>query len=485
METIDVLIVGAGPSGLTMALECARYNLSFRIIDKASQASPYSKAIAIQARTLETFQRMGVHKAFLEEGVRITGAMFHSKGKKLSEVHLSHLKTPFPFALSLEQSRTESILTDSLAERGFSIERDTELLEFEEQNDFILTKTNKRTISSRYLIGCDGPHSPVRKALGCRFEGKTFKDVFSLADVLIDWDLPHDKIAAFLEAKGMIAAIPLPEKNRYRLIFQLKRLRNLFKGTNHTQGVLDPSKFPPPTLQEIQDFFSKCTKKPFTLSDPKWIANFHINSRLSNLYRKNNVFLIGDAAHIHSPVGGQGMNTGIQDAFNLAWKIAYVHLHKKDPKLLDTYQEERHSLGKELLSGTEKASRLVSLHSPFLIGLRNFFLSHFLSIGWLQKKLTLAISELNVGYPLPRVPNYTMIQDGKEYEYFSFVEKSTRYHLLYHGATKPKNVPLHTDLFEVKEKLSSPTLVRPDGYPTTLKEENNLLHIEEPFHKKF
>lgn len=470
MEMIDVLIVGGGPTGLTMALECARYGLTCRIIDSALEPSAYSKAIAIQARTLETFQRMGVHKRFLEEGIRITGANIHSNHKKLAHLNLSFIPSPFPFALSIEQNKTEHILIDYLSQRGVQVERATKLLSFQEQNDHIVATTNRGIFHAHYLVGCDGAHSLVRKTIGCTFSGKAFSDVFSLADVLIEWEKPHDELSVFLESKEIVAAFPLPEKNRYRLIFQLKRLRGLSQISEHLQGVLAPPECPLPDLEEIHALLSTCTKEPFRISDPRWIANFHINSRLSNTYRKNNVFLAGDAAHIHSPVGGQGMNTGIQDAFNLAWKIAYVHLHRVDKSLLDTYELERYALGKKLLAATERASQLVSLHSPFLISLRNFFLSNALSSNWIQKKIVTAIAELNIGYPGLRVPNYTIIQDGQESDYFSRSEKATHYHLLYSDHTKPGSKHRHVQLFQVKEKIDFPILVRPDGYPALTNE---------------
>ena len=465
---IDVLIIGAGPTGLTMALECARYGLNCQIIDSALQPSCYSKAIAIQARSLETFQRMGIHTRFLEEGICLTGANIHSNHKKQARVDLSFIPSLFPFVLSIEQNKTERILIDYLTEQGIQIQRDTKLLHFQEQNEHIVAITNRGTFKAHYLIGCDGAHSLVRKTMGCKFKGKAFSDIFSLADVLIDWEKPHDEISVFLESTGIVAAFPLPQAKRYRLIFQLKRLRGVYQIKEHPSGILEPSAFDPPNLEEIHALLFECIKQPFKISDPRWIANFHINSHLSNVYRKNNIFLAGDAAHIHSPVGGQGMNTGIQDAFNLAWKIAYVHLHKVDKALLDTYELERRALGKQLLRATEKASQLISLHTPFLISLRNYLLSNMLSFEWVQKKIVTAISELNIGYPRLRVPNYTIIQEGKERDYFSISEKSTQYHLLSSDPKKFKPQHQHIQPLQVKEKIRSPILVRPDGYPAVM-----------------
>ena len=467
MEQIDVLIVGAGPSGLTMAAECERYGLSCRIIEQSKTPSPHSRAIAIQARTLETFQRMDIHNEFLKAGIPIKGGTIHSGHTKQAHINLTQIPSPFPFALSLEQNRTEEILTNVVTSRGIKVEREVALISFQQNESGIAAQTTMGPIAAKYLIGCDGAHSIVRKTLGCTFEGKSFEDVFSLADVKIDWNYPHDEISVFLEAEGIVAAFPLPEEGRYRLIFQLKRLRELYHGNDVSHGVLDEKEIEVPTLEEIQTLLQNSTHQTCEVTDPKWIANFHINSRLSNKYQEGKIFLIGDAAHIHSPVGGQGMNTGIQDAFNLAWKLGYVHHNRAGEEILDTYEKERHSVGKRLLAATEKASSMVSLHSPFLIMIRNFFLSKLLPLKSIHRKIIEGIAELDFGYPERRVPNHTAIIDGKEIPYFEATEGCTQYHLLYNGDTPPAGKE-NTRLIKIKEPLPrSPLLVRPDGYPVS------------------
>jgi 2-polyprenyl-6-methoxyphenol hydroxylase-like FAD-dependent oxidoreductase len=465
MDTVDVLIVGAGPTGLTMAIECLRYNLTCRIIDQSLIPSPYSKAIAMQARTLEVFQRMGIHQRFLAAGLQIKKANLHS-GNKHAHLHLKSIPSPFPFVLSIEQSETEQILYDYLQELGGRVERPVSLLSYEEKEGAILAHTDQGVIQAHYLIGCDGAHSCVRKAMGCTFEGEIFSDIFSLADVKVHWGRPHDELQLFLESDGVAAAFPLPEKDSYRLIFQLKELRGrLYPHFSVDQGIIEPKEIALPTLERMEQLLSNYAKERVTISNPRWIANFHINSRLANCYRKNTVFLAGDAAHIHSPVGGQGMNTGIQDAFNLAWKIAYVHHQFAPASLLNTYEEERHRLGKNLLKNTELASRLVTLHSPLLLFVRNLLLFHLLSFQWIQAKLALALSEVNICYTHKRVPTLLLNVQGKEVDYFTLTEKSKQFHLiLFNGAQSPIHHPQITPYYAKDKSSQRALLVRPDGY---------------------
>ena len=483
-EVVDVLIVGAGPTGLTMAIECLRYNLTCKIIDQTLKLSPYSRAIAIQARTLEVFQRMGIHERFLAAGLPIKRANIHS-GNKHAHLDLKYIPSPFPFVLSIEQSQTEQILSNYFEELGGRVERPTRLLSYEERESVIWAQTDQGVIHAHYLIGCDGAHSSVRKAMNCSFEGRLFSDIFSLADVKIHWSRPHGELQIFLESEGVAAALPLPEKDCYRLIFQLKELRGrLAPHLQVEEGIITSKEVTLPTLFTIEKLLSRYAKEDLTLSDPRWIANFHINSRLSNHYRKGNVFLAADAAHIHSPVGGQGMNTGIQDAFNLAWKIAYVHHQFAPAVLLDTYEKERHQLGKTLLKNTERASFLVTLHSPLLLFIRKALLFRLLSFEWIRAKLAVALSEVNICYAHKSVPNLRLNRNGKEVDYFTLTEKSTQYHLFLFNVEKAPLILPQIAVYHAKEKgPSKALLIRPDGY-LALKDRPPFKKIREYFEFK-
>lgn len=460
MTKVDVLIVGAGPTGLMMAAELVRYGLTCRIIDKAEAPSVQSKAIAIQARTLEVLHQAGLVEPFLQDGLKITGACLSSNQRPIAKINLEHIQSPYPFVLSLEQSQTEAILTRHLKRSGLRIERGVELVDFDEHDSYIQAYLRRpgadETILADWLIGCDGAHSIVRKRIGATFKGKLFKDIFSLADVDIHWDRPHDQVTAFTESQGIIAALPLPGESRYRLIFQLKRCRNLLQSVERgSDGLVSAAVVAPPTLEEAKDLLSACAGKQIEVENPTWLANFHINSRLASTYRKGRVFLAGDAAHIHSPVGGQGMNTGIQDAFNLAWKLAWVQQKKAPPVLLDSYGIERHWVGTQLLKFTEWASEAVTLHNPFLVKVRNFIVRHLSRWAFVQKKVTAALSENNICYPHSplnreegqffgtlkvgdRAPDGIVIYDDKITTLFDLWEGSTKgIILLFAGEHEP------------------------------------------------
>lgn len=463
MDKIDVLIVGAGPTGLTLAAECNRYNLSFRIIDCNKEPSNISKAAAIQARTLEVFQNIGIHERFLQAGAPITGANIYSAHKKRGHLNFTTIPSPFSLVLGLEQNKTEDILIKYLAETGCKVERNTTLLSYEEKDGVIFCTTNKGIITTKYLVGCDGAHSVVRKSMGCTFQGKQFSDIFSLADIEMEWNLPDNEIHTFLEKKGTLALFPLSEKNRFRAVFLLDRLRGLLKSTNEIEhGIIQDKEIKDPTLEELQALLSSFIKEKATAKNPRWMANFHINSRLSNTYQKNNIFLCGDAAHIHSPVGGQGMNTGIQDAFNLGWKLAYTCKGITDNyQLLSSYQQERHTLGKKLLAATERASLMVTMNNSFLKVMRKYIISFLLSFKSIQNKIVAAISEVNIGYPNKRATNFPLT-DG---DLFTKQNKSQKFHLILFNI---KDIPFQHPQVEIhyaKEKTKEKAiLVRPDGY---------------------
>lgn len=284
-----------------------------------------------------------------------------------------------------------------------SIRGGVELVGLKEQQENIVAEvvsgsSEKMEIQAKWIIGCDGSHSFIRKYLDLSFLGKVFPAVFSLADVELDWKYSHEEAYVFFCLRGILVVIPLPEKNRYRLIFQLKRCQNKKGKTPLPEDNLEVD-LKDPTIEEVQKIISKFADEKAIISNPKWLANFYVNSRLTSRYRVGNFFLAGDASHIHSPIGGQGMNTGLQDAFNLAWKIALVHKWQLCPAILDTYQDERHAIAKRLLKGTEMATFMATLKKQWQVLARNFFLSKMLKVSSIQRRLIFQVSQVSICYP--------------------------------------------------------------------------------------
>lgn len=382
---IDVLVAGAGPTGLTMAAELLRRGLTVRIIDQAEAPTTLSKAIAVHARTLEIAADMGIAESLLERGVKLAGATLWSKDETIASVDFAGADTQYPYVLSISQAETEAVLHDLVAKYGGKVERRKKLLRVREEHDAVvadlanLADESSETVRAKWLIGCDGAHSVVRKSIGATFEGHPYEDVFVLADVKIDWDVPRDRVTAFFADDGIAACFPMKD-DRWRVIIAV------------------PPDTSEPTLELVQNLTALRAGRPAPMSDPAWIAAFKIHCRQVDRYRKGNVLLAGDAAHIHSPVGGQGMNTGIQDAHNLAWKLALVHRKKGREVLLDSYAVERHAVGAALLRSTDIATKIGTLKNPTLVGVRNHVAKFLTGFDPIRRKIIDALSELSVSY---------------------------------------------------------------------------------------
>lgn len=385
-EPIDVLVVGAGPTGLTLACELLRHGLRVRIIDEAEGPTTVSKAIVVHARTLETLRAMGCAEALIAKGQKLHGATLWSNGAAVVRADFDELETQYPFILSTPQRETEAVLLDLLAKLGGAVERSTKLVSFKQDGTGVTAALTKgeaaESARAAWMVGCDGARSVVRKGLDLPFEGSTYEDRFILADVRIAWDARDDRIAGYFADDGLVACFPLPDK-RWRVIVT-------------SAGSEDRADAP--TLEEIQGVFARRTGTGATLSDMVWSSRFRIHCRQVTSYRDDRVMLAGDAAHIHSPAGGQGMNTGMQDAHNLAWKLAEVHRGEARMRLLDSYHEERHEVGQTVLRGTDVATRVGTLKGAALKGVRDEFARFLTSIELVQQRVAREVAELSVGY---------------------------------------------------------------------------------------
>ncbi len=382
---LDVLVVGAGPSGLLATIELLRRGLSVRLIDKATSPSPLSRAIGVQARTLELLEPLGVANELVEQGVRLRGGTIWSGGAPIFSVDLDHLDTRYPFILSLAQAKTEDVLTRALERHGGTIERGTELVELAQNGGRVLARVRgpdgDEQIEAAWAIGCDGAHSAVRKAIGLAFTGHSYEETFLVGDIAARWDVPRDRASVFLANTGVVAAFPM-RSSRLRVV--------LTADGASTEG--------PPTGPELAAILEARSGLAIALDDAVGLGAFRIHSRQVERYRVDRIFVAGDAAHIHSPVGGQGMNTGMQDAHNLAWKLALVHRGRARPVLLDSYDAERRPIARRVLRATDFATRLGILDSGVARGLRNTAGRVASRIDWLRRRVAHEMSELSVDY---------------------------------------------------------------------------------------
>ncbi|MFD5071894.1 FAD-dependent monooxygenase [Streptomyces sp. NPDC058369] len=358
----DVLIIGAGPVGLTVAAELRRRGVACRIVDRLPGRLPYAKAVGIQPRTLELWDRMGLAGAVLEAAAPMYGQLIHIDGAEVARIELTlPPEVPYGFA-SLPQYETERILEEYVAGLGTAIERGTELAGFDQDADGVTARLRTASggteeVRAGYLVGCDGAHSTVRKGLGLSFEGGAFGEEYMLADVEADWDLPYgygvraSHTAADGSTDDLLVCIPLPGTGRYRMSMLVPPALSTgpADGGEVAHG-LEGGRTP--TLLDIQAVVDRLAPRPAVLSRMRWSSVFRISHRIVDRYGEGRVFVAGDAAHIHPPTGAQGMNTGIQDACNLAWKLALVVRGEAGPALLTSYDAERRPVGEEVVGRT-------------------------------------------------------------------------------------------------------------------------------------
>ncbi|MER5636275.1 FAD-dependent monooxygenase [Kitasatospora sp. NPDC002227] len=365
MGDTEVLVVGAGPVGLTAAAELRRHGVDCRIVDRLPTPQPYAKAVGIQPRTLEVWDAMGLVREVLDEAVPTLGELAFVNGEPGPRTELVlPPEVPYRFA-GLPQYTTERLLADHLAGYGTRVERGTELLQLAQSDGHVrvtlATPGGTEEVLARYVVGCDGAHSRVRKAVGIGFEGDAFPEQFMLGDVQVDWDLPEGYAirsthrGADGSADDFLVCVPLPGRKRYRMSMLVPpELAAASSGDGIEHGMEGGHE---PELHHIQTVLDRLSPQPTTADTLRWSSLFRISHRLADRYREGRVLLAGDAAHIHPPTGAQGMNTGVQDAFNLAWKLALVVRGAAADTLLDSYHAERHPVGEEVVGRTVRHAR--------------------------------------------------------------------------------------------------------------------------------
>src|SRR5215467_14234162 len=386
----DVLMVGAGPVGLTLASELTRHGVSCRIIDQAKLAAPWSRAAGIQARTLELLEKMGLVDTFVTQGNKAQGLSVWSDERQLAHFEFPQLiDSPYPYALLIPQHLTETILAEHLTkQQGMAIERGVALISLTQQEhgvQVVLRRSDgsETSVRTRWLVGCDGAHSTVRHLLGMEFGGTVFEQHFTLGDMQVAWERPDDQIAGFAGRGSMIAFFPLGG-GRFRVM-----------ATYHPQPGAAGEEV---TLGDVEQAMQACGLHGVSVSNPVGLEGFHINQRKVTQFAQGRIFLAGDAAHIHSPLGAQGMNTGMQDAFNLAWKLALVTSNRAPESLLASYHAEREPVSRDLLQGTALLTRLAVVGAPLLVTLRTMLLPRITSLAAVKQRLANTVAMLRVSY---------------------------------------------------------------------------------------
>ncbi|RUT97450.1 hypothetical protein EOD23_28715 [Mesorhizobium sp. USDA-HM6] len=370
MSKTKVLIAGAGPTGLTLALWLTRLGVPVRIFDKATAPGETSRALAVQARTLEFHRQIGIVDDVLAAGVRIEQITVHTPAGVAARLPLSDFGrgiSPYSFAFALPQDIHERVLITHLERAGVEVERNTELVAFEDKGDAVVATLSREgrseTVSAAYLAGCDGARSTVRHGLNIGFPGGTYEQAFYVADVKGTGEITRNGMDTTVSAYGFAIVMPVRQSGSVRLIGIVPKAHEADETISFEAIRADIERDTGVAIDEVN-----------------WFSTYHVHHRVAERFRVGRAFLCGDAGHIHSPAGGQGMNTGMGDAVNLAWKLAAVVQGRADPRLLDSYEPERIAFAKKLIETTDTAFRFITSRSR-LIGLfRRYLMPKILNV---------------------------------------------------------------------------------------------------------
>ncbi|HEX6467020.1 MAG TPA: FAD-dependent monooxygenase [Terriglobales bacterium] len=390
----EVLIVGAGPTGLVLALWLTKIGVRVRIVDKAEGPGTTSRALVMHARNLEFYRQMGIDRIAIERGIEFKVANLWLRGKRVGRLPFGDLRasiSPYPYALIFPQDQHEEMLVEQLESLGVRVERNTELLSLQCSEQAVSARLRKTTgeeevCQAAYLAGCDGAHSTVRESIQAGFPGGTYANTFYVADVVAEGPVANGELHLALDDADFIAIFPMKGKGRIRLVGALRH------------DVNDPQEL---RWEDVShDIISRLKME---VKQVRWFSTYRVHHRVASHFQKHRIFLLGDAAHIHSPVGGQGMNTGIGDAVNLAWKLGAVLKAKAPAVLLDTYEPERIAFARKLVQSTDRAFTFVNARGPIAKQVRLRVAPRLLPLLFrfaaVRRLMYRTVSQTSISYP--------------------------------------------------------------------------------------
>lgn len=393
MQQPSVLICGAGPTGLVLAIWLTKAGVPVRIIDAADKPGTTSRATVVHARTLELYHQLGIERGVIERGIEFKSGNVWVRGKKVASIAFGdegRSISPYPYTIIFPQDRHEALLIEELAKLNVQVERSTSLLSFEEHSASIIAQLRKpngslETCEAAYLAGCDGAHSAVRHGMVVSFPGGTYEDMFYVADLRINGPLANGEMNAAVDDADFLFVFPMKGEGRVRLVGAIKQSakdKQDLQWSDVSESILRRMKL------DVQEVY--------------WFSAYHVHHRVAEHFRKGRAFLLGDAGHIHSPVGGQGMNTGIGDAVNLAWKLAAVIKDNAPQSLLDTYEQERIAFAKTLVSTTDRVFSFVDKRSAIATFIRTRIVPPLLRLAFrlpaMRKLAFLTVSQTKIEY---------------------------------------------------------------------------------------
>ena len=501
----DVIIIGAGPTGLSLACQLIRYGVDFVIIDRNETTTPHSKAIGVQARTLEIYEQMGLANELVELGAKAEHARLVVGGEVRGAVDFSDIgtgMTPYPYLLIVEQGKHEKLLYDHILSNGNEVTWKTELGSFSQNAGGVTAIVKKdtgetETIEAKFLVGCDGAKSHVRRSLGLAFEGSTFGRMFYVADVDIDWQFGHDALTVVLMRNNLLAFFPMSGERQWRIV-----------GTFPKEFGKDEGEV---LYEEIEEQIKRDSELALDITAVNWFSTYKVHTRHANRFSEGRCFLAGDSAHIHTPAGAQGMNTGIQDGYNLAWKLALALRGTAGDRLLESYNEERLANAKSLLKTTDRFFNLVASPDPVLSYFRTTIFPYIagaaFSLDAVRKFVFPRISQIAINYRHSLITDhgdsYLDVKAGDRFPYFTVEGESIydrlrqpKFHLLvfFDGQNEPPIESLSTEFADMVDRHAIPlyprvaeifgtnksfsVLVRPDNYIATISRETSFAPIE-------